>query len=203
MFARVGDLDGQHVVPLGQHPHRRLPAGCDEKVGDDHDQAPALAIPLRRAIADSRSVTPAPSSRGLGDLVQDPKEVLARAARRDDPTSCLGRSSADRQHGADPVAVAVGQEADGGRRGQHKLAFLGAGRPEVEPGRAVDEQPGLQLPLGDRLADVGLGKSGGDVPVDATDVVTGGVAAGLAQFGSVTGDQPSMVAVEEAVEPCG
>jgi hypothetical protein len=83
--------------------------------------------------------------------VENVQEVLAGAAGWDH--ELLPTRSED---GADAVPVAVGEEAGSGGGRQCQLAVLGARRPEVEPRRALDDQPRRQLALGDRLADVRL-----------------------------------------------
>ena len=45
--------------------------------------------------------------------------------------------------------------------------------------------------------------AGGHVPVDAADVVAGHVGAGLAGLGAVTGHEPAVVALQQAVEAAG
>ena len=45
--------------------------------------------------------------------------------------------------------------------------------------------------------------AGGDVPVDAADVVAGLVEAGLARLGAVAGHEAAVVAVQEPVEAAG
>src|SRR5690606_16817592 len=100
----------------------------------------------------------------------------------------------------DPVAAPAGEEPDTGRGGQCQVPLLAGRGSEVEAGRAVDDQPRLELTIRDRLADVGVLHPGGDVPVDAADVVAGAVGAGLAGFGAPAGDQAQEVAVEHPVE---
>ena len=85
--------------------------------------------------------------------------------------------------------------------GQVALGALGGA--ELEAGRQVDEQPGLELAVGDRLPDVRCAESGGDVPVDAADVVAGLVEAGLARLAAVAGHEAAVVAVQQPVEAAG
>ena len=73
--------------------------------------------------------------------------------------------------------------------------------PKSRLGGAVDDQPALELAVGDRLAEVGARRAGGDVPVDVADVVARLVHAGLTGLGAVTRHETTMVAVQDAVEP--
>jgi hypothetical protein len=57
-------------------------------------------------------------------------------------------------HGSEPVAAADGEVADRGQAGDGQVALLAVGGAEVQAGRQVDDRPGLQLAVGDRLADV-------------------------------------------------
>ena len=49
----------------------------------------------------------------------------------------------------------------------------------------------------------GSTRAGGDVPVDAADVVAGLVRPGLARLGAVAGHEPAVVALQQAVEAAG
>ena len=82
--------------------------------------------------------------------------------------------------GAEPVAAVHGEVPDRGEPGDRQVALLAVGGAEVEAGREVDDRPGLQLAVGDRLADVRHLGAGGDRPVHPPDVVPGVVRAGVA-----------------------
>ena len=85
-----------------------------------------------------------------------------------------------------------------------EVALLAVGGAEVEAGASGRRSdPGLELAVGDGLADVGVLGAGGDVPVDAADVVAGLVGPGLAGLGAVAGDEAAVVALEHAVEAAG
>ena len=78
--------------------------------------------------------------------------------------------------------------------------FSQRGGAEVEAGGAVDDEPGLELAVGDGVAHVRVVGAGGEVPVDAADVVAGLVQAAVAGLGAGAGDETLVVAVEQAVE---
>ena len=112
-----------------------------------------------------------------------------------------GRGRGPGEHRPEAVAGAGGEEADGRQGDDRQVALLELRGAEVEAGRLVDQDPGLQLAIGDGLADVRLLGAGGDVPVDAAHVVAGLVRPGLAQLAAVAGDQAAVVALQQAVEP--
>ena len=91
-----------------------------------------------------------------------------------------------------PTAAAAAETA--------RSRFSHSAVPKSRLGDRSSEQPGLELAVGDGLADVGLLEPGGDVPVDAADVVARLVLAGLAELGAVAGHEAEVVAVEQAVE---
>ena len=75
--------------------------------------------------------------------------------------------------------------------------------PKARLADASTSDPGLELAVGDGVADVGLAEAGGDVPVDAAHVVAGLVGADLAGLAAVARDEAAVVALEQAVEAAG
>ncbi len=103
----------------------------------------------------------------------------------------------------DPVAVA-GQEP---RQRRHEvdqdasLEPFGIGRPEVDRGAEVEQEPRRDLAVLEVLADVGRVHPRGDAPVDVPDVVTVLVLAQVGEVDPVAPEQAPVVALEQAVEP--
>ena len=92
------------------------------------------------------------------------------------------------------------------RRRRRQARRRASPRSAVPKSRLADRsthEPALQLAVGDGLADVDGVGAGGDVPVDATDVVARLVGAGLAGLGAVAGHEAAVVAVQDAVEATG
>ena len=117
--------------------------------------------PRRRATRRSMSRAAARSAGGVGASVAsgagyDGELVQPSAAGALRPDR--GRASAgpvgDVEDRAEPVARPGGEEADGGGGGEREVALLAVGGAEVEAGRAVDDHPGLELAVDDRLAHV-------------------------------------------------
>src|SRR5205807_9338508 len=79
----------------------------------------------------------------------------------------------------DAVAAAATEEADGGGRGQGEVALGGVGGAELHRRRSVDQQPRLQLAVGDGVADMDDAAAGRERPVDLADIVARLVLASL------------------------
>lgn len=58
-------------------------------------------------------------------------------------------------------------------RGHRQVTLLAGRGTEIHAGRHVDHQPGLQLPIGDHLADMRMGGACRDRPVHPAHVVAG------------------------------
>ena len=84
-----------------------------------------------------------------------------------------------------------------------QVALEVVGGAEVEAGRQVDGEPGLQLAVGDGLADVRHRGAGGDRPVHPAHVVAGPVLPRLPRLGARPGQQAEVVALQQAVELAG
>ena len=130
-----------------------------------------------RSIAPARSARPRPSD-GAGEAIfgEDRLDLRTPAPRRDRVQ--VGPGDEDR---AEAVLVACRQEADrrgGGQRDLRLLVVLGA---EPHGRRRVDDEPRLEIAVGDQFADVRVLGAGGDVPVDPAHVVAGLVEPGLAR----------------------
>ena len=173
--------------------------GVFDEVGHDHDQAPSprdLAGTIE-ALGEAELRPTVGAGCGI-DSRQDRHEMVATLAGRDG-----GAPLAVGDHGADAVAAPRGQHADAGAGREHHVALLLLRGAEVEAGAAVDDQPALELAIGDGFAEVGDAGAGRDVPVDVPDVVAGLVDPGLTGLGAVARHQAAMVAVQDAVEPAG
>ena len=203
-LARIEDLDAEQLVAPGQRPQRPLPrgvgvgAGRVEEVGDHGDQAAAARRAAQRL--EQRGEVAAPAARSalaacVGDPLHEVPGVRATGASRDDVGRLAGAD--DR---ADPVAAAHGQVHDRGDGGQDELALLGARRTEVHARRQVDDQPGLELAVGDGLADVRHGRAGRDRPVHPAHVVTEHVLPRLPRLRARTGDEALVVALQQPVQ---
>src|SRR5947209_1055277 len=125
--------------------------------------------------------------------------------RREDTCAALPRRqvlellAAGDEH-AEAVAAAAGEHAEGCQRCENYLALLPTGGAEVEAGRAVDDDEGVQLAVGLRRADVRLERTGREAPVDAARVVTRFVAACTRPLGTGADRSRDVVAGESAVE---
>ena len=149
-LARVDHLDGDDVVAAGEGPQRVVPAVGHEEVGHHDDEAAAAGVPAQRGRARRRGRPLAPSSGGRRRRGEDGADVLAAAAGRERRLAAGGRQRAD------PVAAAGGQQREGAGGGPGHVVLLAAGGAEGQAGRVVDQQPQLQLVVGDGVADVGL-----------------------------------------------
>jgi hypothetical protein len=104
---------------------------------------------------------------------------------------------------SDAVAGTSSEETDRGHGCEREITLFASGCPERKAGRTVDDDPGLQLPVSYRIPDVGHRRTGREVPVHATDVVAGKVLPALSGFAPLTGNQPLIVALQQAVEAAG
>jgi hypothetical protein len=194
---RVEHLDRDQLVPGGQATQRPLPVDVAEEVGDHHGEAAAAG---RSAQLFQRVPQVAPDTLrragGLGDLADQATGVREPTAGRD-----AGDLLAGGDDRADTVAAATGEVHDRGDRGHHEVTLLARGGAEVQARGQVDHDPGLELAVGDGLADVRHGRARGDGPVHAAHVVTRLVGAGLPRFGTGAGHQAEVVALQEPVEP--
>ena len=224
-LARVDDLDGQHVVPHAELAQRAGPAvDRRQEVGDDHGhpapaRRPVEHVDQRAEVGAARAGSgcgrspaagPAPPC-GRGGPAAGPP---ARGVRLGGPSPAAGAVAADRVPAGrtpEPVpttapirlpprtvrwAIAVAAATTRSRLSQLRGA-------EVEAGRQVDRQPGLQLPVGDRPADVRQRGAGGDRPVHPAHVVAGPVLPGLARLAARARQQAHVVALQQPVELAG
>ena len=196
----VDDLDGEDLVARGQAPQRTLPAPRGQEVRHhDHEAAAALPRPSQGVDGGGQVDTaPTGGGRGEGGGVQGAQQVPSPGAGGQDAHVTVAR-----HHHAEAVAGAQGDEADGGGGGQGHVPLLTRRGAEVEAGRAVEQDPRGQFPVGDGLAHVDLGHPGRDVPVDAADVVARRVGAGVAGLTAPARDETLEVTVQHPVEPAG
>ena len=95
---------------------------------------------------------------------------------------------------ADPVAAADQQLPDDSREFERQLPLEAAGGAPVERTRDIDEQPGIEATIGQRLPDVGTIRPRRDVPFDGPRVVTGLVLAHIAVLETGTAHARPLVA---------
>ncbi len=119
--------------------------------------------------------------RGLGGGVQRAQQMATAGARREDPHARRRRRR--RRPSRLPVRRVRKPMAAVAARARSRFSQLAV--PKSRLAERSSEHPGRQLAVGDRLADVDLGHAGGDVPVDAADVVAGLVDAGVARLAAV------------------
>ena len=198
-LARVEDLDREHVVADRQRPQGRLPLGVGQEVGDDDDETAAArrAAPPCAARCGGHPPAAGPTSgRGRRSTWCNSANIASRPARAGTKkVRSLPRTSAptrlpDRLV-RKPTAATIARA---------RSRFSNCAVPKSRLARAVDDDPRLELAVGDRVADVGHLGAGGDRPVHAPDVVAHLVLAALARFGARRGHETEMVALEQAVE---
>jgi hypothetical protein len=102
---------------------------------------------------------------------------------------------------AEPVARTVRQQADRGGHSVRKVSLLRSDRAECHARRLIQQQPGVELVLRLRQPQVRLPRPRGDLPVDASYVVTGLVAREL--LGVTAGTEPyaAVLAMQQPVQP--
>ena len=170
-----------------------------EQVGDHDDEAAppgARAGALRARRPASLAVVRSSHTRALLDVVQQREHRVATAARR----AHLGRRHRRSSTAATRLPGLRGEEPERGRGREREVALLAARGAEVEARGAVDDEPGLELAVGDRVAHVGRVRPGRQAPVDAAHVVARLVQPGVARFAARTTHVALVVAVEQAVE---
>ena len=113
------------------------------------------------------------------------------------PGDAIGAEYAD----AEPVTRPVGQQADHGGHGGGKVSLLRNDRAERHARRLVQQQPGFELVLRLRQPQVRLPRPRGDLPVDASYVMTGLVARELLGFTAGTEPYAAVLAMQQPVQP--
>ena len=101
---------------------------------------------------------------------------------------------------AESVSAPAVEKRDGSRGRHRQVTFLADCCAEVQAGRQVDHQPGLQFAVGDHLPDVRMGGARGDRPVHPAYIVAGLILARLPWLRTGAGDQAQVVAVQDTVE---
>jgi hypothetical protein len=104
------------------------------------------------------------------------------------------------EHRPESVLVARGQEADGGGSGERDLRLRRVLRSEVHRRGEVDDHPRLEVAIRDLVAHVQLAGSGGDVPVDATNIVARLIRTRFTRLASVARRDALVLAVQLSVE---
>src|SRR5947209_16295141 len=122
---------------------------------------------------------------------------MRQAAASRDPQR-LGAGAHD---SADPVPAASGQVRYGGTGRYRELTLVAVRSAEIQTGRQVDSQPGLQFPVGDGIANMRFGGASGDRPVHPADVVTGLVVPRLPRLGARPRYQSEVIALQQPVQP--
>ena len=158
--------------------------------------------PRRRDSAPTRSRAAARSDRPLpresGGIVMACR--IARTWGRPGRGGNVFKSGPATSTAPEPVLVAGGEEPDGGRGAEGQRRLLRPHRREAHRCRHVDDQPALQVAVGDLVAHVQLAGAGGDVPVDPAHVVADLIQPALARVAAVAGRDALVLAVEETVE---
>ena len=158
-----------------------------------------LLTTATRSMAPARSARPRPSDDGAeAALDEDGAHLVAPEPGRHH----LQLGPAD-EHGTEAVLVARREEPDGGGGDEPGLRLVGHRRAEAHRRRHVDDDPRLEVAVGDLVADVGLLGAGGDVPVDASRIVARLVEPGLTRLAAVPGRDALVVAVQGPVQAPG
>ena len=144
------------------------------------------AMPRRRSGRRSASMAAARSPRtpiGAFGMVAMVRSIVCSCMRPDSAGTRRDRVAVGDDR-AEPVAAAAVEVRDRRRGGHRQVALLAAGGAEVQAGRHVDHQPGLQLAVGDHLPHVRMGGARGHRPVHPADVVAGLVDPRLPRLGT-------------------
>ncbi len=167
-----------------------LRSGCahcsagHQEVGDHHGQAAPARRPVQRVDSAPRSARPGGGRSYRRSRAAGPASPCGRAAPA---TGAAGRAGADDR--ADPVAAPHGQVGHRGGGRNRQVALRRSRGAEVQARRQVDGEPGLQLAVGDGLADVRHGGPRGHRPVHPAYVVAGPIFARLPRLGARAGQQ--------------
>ena len=181
--ARVGrGRDRQQVVAHAEAGQRVDPAVAGE-VGDHARRSPRRRLSRStRSIAPARSLRPRPSDGG-GEAIDVRIARTWSRPKRGGITLMCGPATSTAPRRFWLRAVRKPTHAAAARA---TCAFSSGGRAEAHRRRDVDDEPGLEVAVGDLVADVGLAGAGRDVPVDAADVVARLVQPRLAGLAAVT-----------------
>ena len=98
-------------------------------------------------------------------------------------------------HRSNSVTRAGGEESCCRNSSKRKVALFAGCGAECERSRCINKDPGFEFAIGDAVTYMGLAESGGDVPIDTTNVITRLIGADLARLRTVTGGEPAMVAL--------
>ncbi len=194
-LAWVDDADREEIVTHRQRRHRRRPLRPG-KVGDHADEATTLAQGTDAAEGLGKIAAAEPFGVGrIGHRSEDGSNIVASESRWRDAQ--VGPRD---QHRPESVLVARGQEADGGGSGKRDLRLRRVLRSEVHRRGEVDDHPRLEVAIRDLVAHVQLAGSGGDVPVDATNIVARLVRTRFAGLTSVARGDALVLTVQLSVE---
>ena len=197
----IDHLDGDDLMPVRQSLERSGPIRGVEKIGDHHHLAPT-GLGSLDAGQGRRQV--GPGVRGAGGT----RRVVQSRQRGQHPDPARREREADqlvaaRHHHGEAVAAPDGEEAERRHHRQHHLAFLTLGGAEVQAGRAISHDPGLELAVGLGGAHIGGKRPGRQAPVDAPGIVAGLIGLGAGGFGAWSGDEAQVLAAQYAVETAG
>ena len=146
-LARVGDVHGDDLVVQDEGAQRLRPVVVAEEVGDDDDLAAARLRheqPAQRAGEVGAGAGRARLPRGVVDAASAAMSHAAPAPRRERAAAgrCRRRSTPSR---LPPRTVSMPKAA---AAPSTTSRFSAVGGAEVEAGRAVDHDPGLELAVG-------------------------------------------------------
>src|SRR5439155_16383951 len=202
----IGDPDGDDLVTDGERAQRLLPAAGRHEIADQHHhrRTPDEPARLRQGPAEIGRTPVRLSPRGGGSLFaigrtlhpSDQLQQCGSARRwRDDRADTVVE-----EQRADPVAAADQQLPDDSREFERQLPLEAAGGAPVERTRDIDEQPGIEATIGQRLPDVGTIRPRRDVPFDGPWVVAGLVLAHVAVLETGAARARPLVAAGAAAE---
>lgn len=193
---RIEYFHCQHIVSCRDRSQRSLPIDRTEEI-TDHNCHPPPALRATKRF-DGRTKISSHAVGGTGRRRDGPQQRLrvdSATPGRDPSRLCSGGN-----HSTDAITSAAGQVGDCGGRRDSEISLLAPRRTEVETGRQIDDHPGFQLTIGDRLTNVRMSRPSSHRPVHLSDVVARLVLPRVAGLGTGSRNQSEVVAVQHTVE---
>jgi hypothetical protein len=199
-FDGVDDFDAKNVVTKSQSAKGCIPEPWVEEIRDDHDE-PSSLCGAGNAAQPGGEVGTARLwvIEGAKDSSQERLHMNATRSSWNRWGCAIGSDG----HRSNAVARASGEETSCRNPRKRKVALFTSCGAKCERRRCINKDPGFQFAIGDAVTHMGLAESGGDVPIDATNVVTRLIGTNFARLGTVSGGEPAMVALQESVESAG
>ena len=191
-FDWVNDFDAKNIVAKSHGSQGRIPQAWVEEIRDDDDESSPLCGAGNAAqpggeIGTARLWV----IEGAKYAAQECLHMDAARSSRNWRGCTIGSDG----HRPNAVARTSGEETSCRNPRKRKVAlFTGCGA-ERERRRCIDKDPCFQFAIGDAVTHMGLAESGGDVPIDTTNVVTRLIGTNFARLGTVSGGEPAMVAL--------